>query len=366
MPSVDNTQTSDMPSQTIHDIDPNGDLVLIVGSDGPYNGVDGVVGVGVVASFRIHSGNLCRASSVFRAMLTGSFREARRRTDSEQWTVELPDDDPTAFGLLLMIIHSHFDKVPSAIDIQALYDITILTDKYDMTAILRPWASTWLLSINREREDPRGLTCLRPINREGDKRVIWIAWELGDMTLFEQMANRLLDTFQLNERGNVMVGANRVSPEKYLDSIGLLCELSHIFCFRHQIKLTVAKAELRSHRSELLNECLQKLSDLYHRFSDEKRCLSKTYFYRLGSVVSSTIHADSFPLGTSAEDINLSLYRLRQLLRKSRIDTMCGHELCICSTGIRGISESVLARKSDALSIPTTRSTSTTRLGRQD
>lgn len=112
MPSVDDTQTSDTPSQTIHDIDPSGDLVLIVGSDGLYNGVDGVVGVGVVASFRIHSGNLCRASSVFRTMLTGSFREARRYTDSEQWTVELPDDDPTAFGILLMIIHSHFRQSP--------------------------------------------------------------------------------------------------------------------------------------------------------------------------------------------------------------------------------------------------------------
>lgn len=165
------------------------------------------------------------------------------------------------------------------------------------------------------------------------------------MTLFEQMANRLVDSFRLNKRGNVVVGAKRVSPEKYLDSIGLLCELSHIFCFRHQIKLTVAKAKLRSHQSELLSECLQKLSDLYHRFSDEKSCLSNTYFYRLGSVVSSTIQADSFPLGTSAEDINLSLYRLRQLFRTFKIDTMCGHELCHCSSEIRQISESVLARK---------------------
>ncbi|KAJ3577469.1 hypothetical protein NPX13_g3099 [Xylaria arbuscula] len=122
-------------------------------------------------------------------MLNGEFKESKKfcsESGSEQ-TIKLYKDDPKPIALLLNIVHSRFDQVPNYISIQDLYNISILTDKYAMTHVLRPWARGWLRSTQHLSTWP-GLSLREQYCHER----LWILWELGDTVGFEKIASVLL------------------------------------------------------------------------------------------------------------------------------------------------------------------------------
>ncbi|KAI3321401.1 hypothetical protein HD806DRAFT_208173 [Xylariaceae sp. AK1471] len=134
------------------------------------------------------SKTLSRASPVWKTLLYGGFAESKPpcASNASDWVVELPDDNPKAMATVLNIIHSRYESVPRATDLinlEDFYQLAVLTDKYNLTAILRPWASSWLKALKDKHKAWR---------REGTKPVVsdlerlsWIAWEMGDRKLFE-------------------------------------------------------------------------------------------------------------------------------------------------------------------------------------
>ncbi|KAH7137303.1 hypothetical protein B0J13DRAFT_527941 [Dactylonectria estremocensis] len=118
--------TSNTPTKaedSIIKFDPDGDLVLVVGTGSPQE-------------LLVDSRALRRASPVFRAMLSDRFSEAKPKEGILK--VELPEDDFDAFAVLMDIVHGVFDRISSKLSAQELYDMCILTNKYDMTQALRP------------------------------------------------------------------------------------------------------------------------------------------------------------------------------------------------------------------------------------
>ncbi|EJT76770.1 hypothetical protein GGTG_06685 [Gaeumannomyces tritici R3-111a-1] len=110
--------------------------------------------------------------------------------EQDEWTAELPEDDPRAFRILMGIIHSSFaEHVPETIELVELFHVAILADKYDMTHLLRPWAEGWC-SSQRGRRHPYRL---------------WIAWVLGDDTMFESEARRLALGCPVNKYGQLLI-----------------------------------------------------------------------------------------------------------------------------------------------------------------
>ncbi|KAI6367835.1 hypothetical protein MCOR25_004800 [Pyricularia grisea] len=201
--------------------DSDGDLHLIVGG-----------GKVSPQRFVVCSRTLARASPVFKTMLFGAFSESRPccsrngssssgssasgrsfmttrsgdnssplcggfdegpapagSIDDDAWTIELPDDDPKAFRTLMGIIHSSFNYVPDTVEVVELFQIAILTDKYDMTHLLRPWSEQW---------------CARQRTRRHPYR-LWIAWVLGDDLMFESEAKRLALGCPVNKCGQLLV-----------------------------------------------------------------------------------------------------------------------------------------------------------------
>jgi hypothetical protein len=57
-----------------------------------------------------------------------------------------------------------------------LYHILVLTEKYDITEMTRPWARQWM-------------SCVRNTN---NPLLMWIAWGLGDATMFVVTADMLV------------------------------------------------------------------------------------------------------------------------------------------------------------------------------
>lgn len=78
-------------------VDSHGDLTLLVGE--------------VKKPFLVCSRSMARASKVFDVMLFGPSKEATA-SKSKDWSVELPEDDPAAFSILLNIAHAKFDLLP--------------------------------------------------------------------------------------------------------------------------------------------------------------------------------------------------------------------------------------------------------------
>lgn len=132
-------------------------------------------------TFAVCSRSVARASRPFQTMLYGGFAEAKTRQTDAHWTVALPEDEPAAFATLMDIVHGHFNKVPVAVTRDQLYQITVLTDKYDMTDVLQPWANAWVSPL-----------CTRQPTFAGDETLIWIAWELGHSELFTNTLTFLL------------------------------------------------------------------------------------------------------------------------------------------------------------------------------
>ncbi|KAB5545484.1 hypothetical protein GE09DRAFT_210822 [Coniochaeta sp. 2T2.1] len=164
--SFDVPQPSDVTTTVF---DPDGELRLDIG---PYSLP--------VLSCVVCPRTISRASKVFKRMLYGGFAESNPREG--EWVVKLPEDDPDATTFVLYILHGHFDKIPKTLTQDKLYRVTVVTDKYDLTSSLRPWASMWLQNL----EAPEFRNMLANAQR------IWIAWELGDTELLKYEANDLL------------------------------------------------------------------------------------------------------------------------------------------------------------------------------
>lgn len=128
-----------------------------------------------------------RSSKVFDTMLFGCFRESQQGPD---WTVELPEDDSWAMQILLNAVHANFSEVPRKMDISGLYRITVLTNKYDMTHCLQPWASIWA----SEADKP---ALHSPINWDlsaVEKTKLEMIWVLHEFGMYSPFETRVLET----------------------------------------------------------------------------------------------------------------------------------------------------------------------------
>lgn len=176
-------QTPKEPAVKVFDSD--GDLLLKVGTIkcvAPRSSLTGTPSNDAACTFQVCSRAMARASSVWKRMLFGGFAESKPKEG--EWVVRLPDDSPEAMSTLLSIVHADFDAVPlhsHRLATHNLFELTVLTDKYDLTHIMKPWARTWLELV----WDMAGY------NFTSNLQLLWITWELGDQIRFASTASFL-------------------------------------------------------------------------------------------------------------------------------------------------------------------------------
>lgn len=158
------------------EIDPRGDIRLRLLATPPST---------TPTTYLACSRSVSRASPVFDRMLHGSFAESKTsaaNVNAEEWVVDLSHGQPHATRLLLDITHGRFEDVPRDLSVEELYDVTVLTNYYDATKSLIPWAEGWMGAVD---DATRGAGALDP-------KVLWIAWELGRRDTFETVSRRML------------------------------------------------------------------------------------------------------------------------------------------------------------------------------
>lgn len=84
-------------------------------------------------------------SPVFRAMLQrDTFKEGGELLSKGKVEVPLPDDDVSAFIIILDIIHGRNRRVPRQVSLDMLTSITILVDKYQLVESVEAYSDGWI------------------------------------------------------------------------------------------------------------------------------------------------------------------------------------------------------------------------------
>ena len=134
-------------------------------------------------------------SPVFKAMLTGGFREAGATISQ----IPLPDDDPDALLLLLRIAHLKFKDLPDTLSFRALYKLAVVCDKYDAAGVFRPFWDFYVAPF---------LSC---IEEQGYEEWLYIAWTFGIEDVCIKVIHKLaLETTIVN--GNLCRAERSLSP----------------------------------------------------------------------------------------------------------------------------------------------------------
>ncbi|KAK2000988.1 hypothetical protein LX36DRAFT_668300 [Colletotrichum falcatum] len=250
-------------------LDDNGDLRLRVGADVDDHPQD----------FFVCSRALGRSSPVLKAMLFGGFAESRRPEQAGgggggEWSVDLPEDSARAMEIVLNIVHGHFHLVPEELPLTRLYDVLTITDKYDMTVIVRPWSRSWMQAV-RHHTDNAHLLC--------------VAWELGDADVFQAMFRKMTCESAVDLQGRLVFGhAARIwkpGPEGYNFPVDKIVYLRPPEVFetiaRHRQTLVSANLDHFVVLYRCLKEGCRYMQGYYHSSPDAEECNSML----LGSLV---------------------------------------------------------------------------------
>ncbi|PGH09680.1 hypothetical protein AJ80_07631 [Polytolypa hystricis UAMH7299] len=115
-------------------------------------------------SVKVSSKHLIVASPVLAALLNGKFREGHELQMTGTTEIALPDDNPDIMVALLNIIHGFPGKVPRHLNLEALLEVAVLVDKYQLLESVELFLETWLKKVHPAER----------ITRFSDRVTYWI------------------------------------------------------------------------------------------------------------------------------------------------------------------------------------------------
>ncbi|TVY46830.1 hypothetical protein LOCC1_G003392 [Lachnellula occidentalis] len=97
-------------------------------------------------------------SPVFKALLQPSFKEGETLRSIGKVEIPLPDDDPIAFRILMIILHAQNHSVPRQVDLSLLTSIAVLVDKYELHNSVGIFADMWISALKQATEMPESFS----------------------------------------------------------------------------------------------------------------------------------------------------------------------------------------------------------------
>jgi hypothetical protein len=101
--------------------------------------------------FRVSSRHLTLASKVFKAMITGPFKESTRTSDG-LYNISTREWDAEALLIVLRRIHGHHRLVPKCIEFETLKQVSIIVDYYGCHDAMYGIADKWIDKIRGNME----------------------------------------------------------------------------------------------------------------------------------------------------------------------------------------------------------------------
>lgn len=172
--------------------DPHGDITLLVRDH--EQAID--------KRFVVSSKTMTFACNAWERMLApdGHFKEAQSTNAMQE--IPFPDDNAAALSILLNIAHLRFEKIPPTLDFGNLLALSVLTDKYGATSLVRPWIKGWIDQLRDE------------VDLSGREEWLWVAWEFGEQDVFEHLTKKLTKEVTVRSDGKPVTQEGRVlDPE---------------------------------------------------------------------------------------------------------------------------------------------------------
>lgn len=128
----------DILALDLRDISPDGDVMLVVGSQG--------------IELRVSSHCLRAASSVFNIMFGPHWKEGQNLCSSRPTEVRLVEDDADMMQLICCVIHHRNDDIPHTIDGRTALRLAVVIDKYDCARAMQHFIQ-WYMRPDGEAMD---------------------------------------------------------------------------------------------------------------------------------------------------------------------------------------------------------------------
>ncbi|KAF2669724.1 hypothetical protein BT63DRAFT_267690 [Microthyrium microscopicum] len=148
----------------------------------------GLINVKVVKyHLRVSAAKLVSSSRVFESMLKGpSFREGVELQEKGFVRLDL-DDDPTAMMVVLGILHGNDAATTTVEEFEDLFNLAVVTDKYQLHAVVAPHASIWIDDYLKHSKMLEGfsnwhLSCL------------WMTWVFGAEKQFRALSIHVMQS----------------------------------------------------------------------------------------------------------------------------------------------------------------------------
>ncbi|KAI1341333.1 hypothetical protein F5Y15DRAFT_422608 [Xylariaceae sp. FL0016] len=129
------------------------------------------------------------------------------------------DGDAEAVGILCRIIHYKFSSVPDELSLDELYNLSCVTAQYKAVHLTHPWANKWLARFAAFSGD---VQCHMQCHK-----LIWIAWEFGEVNLFREMTDALIISCKRDVNGRLTNTSNELLGQMILPH-GLLERITDV------------------------------------------------------------------------------------------------------------------------------------------
>ncbi|MCJ1307678.1 hypothetical protein MMC25_001326 [Agyrium rufum] len=118
---------------------------------------------------RVSSRHLILASSYFRRMLQGDWKEAKSLQSDESLLIEETEWDAVAVRIIMDLIHGQFRRVPKAISLEMLAKIAVVVDYYQCLEVVEIFSGAWIASLKQTVPESYSRNTML---------WIWISWML--------------------------------------------------------------------------------------------------------------------------------------------------------------------------------------------
>ncbi|KAK3682277.1 hypothetical protein B0T22DRAFT_387018 [Podospora appendiculata] len=154
-----------------------------------------VCGAEGIALYKVCSPLIAAASPVWRRTVYGG---EHPRPDKGKWVIEMLDSDDHVYGLdiIFSIAHYKFLEIPTRPDIDQLYFISKVAEKYQCTHLFIPFMEKWVTGLNWH--------VVMNKDRNDNDKTLYITWVLGEGRWFSRVVTKVAHQASVDEKGTLL------------------------------------------------------------------------------------------------------------------------------------------------------------------
>ncbi|KAK3381956.1 hypothetical protein B0H63DRAFT_476982 [Podospora didyma] len=150
--------------------------------------------------YKVWSATIAAASPVWRKMIYGG---EYPRPETGLWIIHFLDEDDYWFGLdiVFSIAHYKFHEIPARPDVDQLFEVAHVAEKYECTHLLVPYMEKWVDGLNWH--------CIMKPGRTDDDKTLYLTWVFGEVRWFSKVLSKVANKATIDDNGDLLDASGR-------------------------------------------------------------------------------------------------------------------------------------------------------------